>query len=429
VLALLAPVLPRLPQQAAVTSVALVFALVQMAFDAPPEQALLETVVVLVGAKVITLSDAVAGFSDKGVIAVGVMCAVAKSVQTTGGLQLLAGLLLGEPTGRFMTVLRMLLPVLAISAFLNNTPVCAMMLPILEEWGARRGVPLKQLLMPLSFATMLGGTITLIGSSTNLVAAGVAQKADPSFAMGVFDITTVGLINAAAGCAYMLLAGDKLLPDADKVTPPAATASASKAAAPKGEVRLWLTLGLLAGTMFIAAQQPKLLVTVALATLCVLLRCGCMELSDAWKAINGPVLLSIALSFALGDAIAKSGLAEIAAGGIVQVVAPLGPLALLFAVYLVAILVGAVISNNAVVVLMFPIVVRVCEGAGISWRAALYALTMAASASFSTPVSYQTNLMVAGAADYTFADFLRFGLPLQLVCMLATVPACYYLFS
>jgi len=141
------------------------------------------------------------------------------------------------------------------------------------------------------------------------------------------------------------------------------------------------------------------------------------------------VLLSIALSFALGKAIDKSELASIAAARIVQLVAPYGQLALLFAVYFVAICIGAIISNNAVVVLMFPVIVRVCEGAGISWRPALYALTMAASASFSTPVSYQTNLMVAGAADYSFNDFLRFGLPLQLVCMLATVPACYMLFK
>ena len=110
-------------------------------------------------------------------------------------------------------------------------------------------------------------------------------------------------------------------------------------------------------------------------------------------------------------------------------VAPYGQLALLFAVYFVAICIGAVISNNAVVVLMFPVVVKVCEAAGISWRPALYALTTAASASFSTPVSYQTNLMVADDGKYGFNDFVRFGAPLQLVCMLATVPACYYLFK
>ena len=106
-----------------------------------------------------------------------------------------------------------------------------------------------------------------------------------------------------------------------------------------------------------------------------------------------------------------------------------GSLALLFAIYAVAIAIGAVISNNAVVALMFPIVVRICDGAGISWKPALYALTLAASASYSTPVSYQTNLMVASSAGYTFTDFLKFGLPLQLVCMLAAVPACHLVFG
>ena len=117
------------------------------------------------------------------------------------------------------------------------------------------------------------------------------------------------------------------------------------------------------------------------------------------------------------------------AGNIVKLVAPYGQLALLFAVYFVAICIGAVISNNAVVVLMFPVIVKVCEGAGISWKPALYALTMAASASFSTPVSYQTNLMVADDCKYGFNDFVKFGVPLQFVCMFATVPACYYFFK
>jgi len=188
-----------------------------------------------------------------------------------------------------------------------------------------------------------------------------------------------------------------------------------------------VTLALITTTMTIASQKPKALLPIALGCLCVLVRLGCLTLKEAWSAVNGPVLLSIALSFALGAAIKKSDLASIVATHIVSLVAPYGTLALLFAIYFVAIVIGAVISNNAVVALMFPIVVRICDGAGISWKPGLYALTLAASASFSTPVSYQTNLMVASSANYAFGDFLKFGLPLQLVCMLATVPACMFL--
>ncbi|EOD05217.1 hypothetical protein EMIHUDRAFT_198810 [Emiliania huxleyi CCMP1516] len=396
----LLPLLLSMPRQAGVTAGAIAVSLLQMAvLDAPPEQALLEGVLALVWSGVITLKEALAGFASEGVVAVGVMSAA------TGGLAYISRFLLGRPSSRLAAVLRLVLPTMLLSAVLNNTPVCAMLMPVARSWAASLSpaVAPKQLMMPLSFATMLGGTITLIGSP--------------------------------AGAAYMVAAGGSLLPDGKSapLAPRAAPSSAPSAVAapPRGVARLWLTLGertgttcacgptgVLTGTMCVAAASPPLLVPTALSALCVLMRLGCMDLSDAWAAVNGPVLLSIALSFALGKAIE-----------VPRTVASAGSLALLFAIYAVAIAIGAVISNNAVVVLMFPIVVRMSEASGVPWRAALYTLTMAASASFSTPVSYQTNLMVSRDADYAFADFVRFGLPLQLVCMLATVPTCYLLYK
>jgi len=377
------------------------------------------------------MKEALDGFSSEGVVTVGVMCAVAKSVQVTGGLQLIAKYMLGSPKGYEAALLRMTLAVLALSAFMNNTPVCAMMMPILSGWGAQVGVTPTALLMPLSFATMLGGTLTVIGSSTNLVAANAAAAHDPTFSMKVFDITAIGAVNAAAGTLYMLAFGRRLLPKPVE-TIRVAPSGGSKGGAvvpppPRGAARLWLTLGLIATLMSFAAQNPKQLLPMALGCLAILLRLGCLSLPEVWAAVNGPVLLSIALSLALGEAIKKSALAGIIADQIIGVVAPYGKAALMFAIYFVAILIGGVISNNAVVALMFPIVVRICDGAGMPWKPALYALMLAASASFSTPVSYQTNLMVANEAPYAFNDFVKFGVPLQLVCMLATVPACMLL--
>ena len=427
-LALAFPTLRSLPRPAAVTASVLIVALVQMAFDLPPDLVLMEAVLLLVGAKVLSMKDALDGFRSEGVVTVGVMCAVAKAVQTTGGLRLIAKTLLGTPKGYEAALLRMTLAVMAISAFMNNTPVCAMMMPILSQWATTVGATPGALLMPLSFATMLGGTLTMIGSSTNLVAANAAAAYSPGFAMNVFDISAIGAVNALAGTAYMVLFGRHLLPK--PIEAPVAATSTQAAAdppPPRGAMRLWLTLGLIGTLMTLAAQSPKALLPMALGVLCILVRTGCLSLKEAWSAVNGPVLISIALSFALGEAIRKSELAGMIATQIVGVVAPYGELALLFAIYFVAILIGAVISNNAVVALMFPIVVRICDSAGMDWKKALYVLMLAASASFSTPVSYQTNLMVANEANYSFADFAKFGLPLQLVCMLATVPACYLL--
>ena len=313
-LALLAPALRSLPRAAALTGTVLIVTLVQMAFDLPPDLVLLEAVVALVGLGVISMKDALDGFRSEGVVAVGVMCAVAKAVQTTGGLTLITKYLLGSPVGYEMALLRMIIAVMCISAFMNNTPVCAMMIPILAQWGAGLGIPQSSLLMPLSFATMLGGTLTMIGSSTNLVAANAGATHDPSFSMKVFDITAIGAINAAAGTAYMVLAGRHLLPKASAPPPVAQKpGGAVTAAPPRGTVRLWVTLALITTTMTVASQQPKALLPMALGCLCVLVRLGCLTLKEAWSAVNGPVLLSIALSFALGAAIKKSDLASIVA--------------------------------------------------------------------------------------------------------------------
>ena len=121
---LLSPALRSLPRPAALTAGVLTFALVQMAFDRPPDLTLLEAVVALIGLNVISVKESLDGFRSEGVVAVRVMCAVAKGVQATGGLQLVAKYLLGSPLGYEMALLRMIVATMAISAFMNNTPVC-----------------------------------------------------------------------------------------------------------------------------------------------------------------------------------------------------------------------------------------------------------------------------------------------------------------
>ena len=379
-LAVLAPTLRKLPGPAMKTSIVLVLALVQMAFDLPPDLVLLEAVVILYGLNVLSMKEALDGFRNEGVVTVAVMCAVAKGIQATGGLNLIAKYLLGSPKGYESAMLRMTMAVMAMSAFMNNSPVCAMMIPIIKDWAGSVGVASSALLMPVSFATMLGGTLTMIGSSTNLVAAKAAEGHDPTFTMQVFDISKIGLVNALAGTAYMVFAGRHLLPKPIETAAGAKASGESKAVAlPRGAFRMWMTLGMITALMTLAARKPKELLPMALGVLCVLVRTGCLSLKEAWSAVNGPVLLSIALSFAIGEAIRKSELAGMIASQIVSVVAPYGELSLLFAIYFVAILIGAVISNNAVVALMFPIVVRICDGAGVSWKPALYGARRLAS--------------------------------------------------
>jgi di/tricarboxylate transporter len=116
---------------------------------------------------------------------------------------------LGQASSVFWAQVRMMIPVMVMSAFLNNTPIVALLTPILLSWSRRCNVPAKKLLIPLSFATVLGGTMTLIGTSTNLVVSGLQAelaKTDPTIPVfGFFTITPYGVPYGVWGMAYILL--------------------------------------------------------------------------------------------------------------------------------------------------------------------------------------------------------------------------------
>lgn len=168
--------------------------------------------------------EAVSGFANTGVLTVAMLYIVAAGLKETGAMQMLTSRLLGRPSSNFTAQARIIGPVGVMSAFVNNTPIVAMFLPVLSEWARRYNLSASKLFMPLSFAAILGGLCTLIGTSTNLVVAGLIEqhnKGAPADAVHqlepftMFSITPVGVPVALAGVAYMLLFGRRLLPDRD----------------------------------------------------------------------------------------------------------------------------------------------------------------------------------------------------------------------
>ena len=113
-------------------------------------------------------SEALAGFSNSGLITVAAMFVVAAAIHASGGVDLLIEHLLGRPANVRRAIARVVIPVIGLSGFLNNTPLVAAMIPALNVWARRIQIPAAKLMIPLSFAAILGGTITLIGTSTNL---------------------------------------------------------------------------------------------------------------------------------------------------------------------------------------------------------------------------------------------------------------------
>lgn len=149
--------------------------------------------------------DALAGFSNSGMLTVAVLYVVVTGLEQTGGMDWISQRLLGKPKGLLSALWRMMMPVIGISAFLNNTPVVAIFIKVVDEWCRKINISPSKLMMPLSFAAIFGGVCTLIGTSTNLVVNGmlISQANHPG--IGLFDLTPVGLPCAIFGALYLLV--------------------------------------------------------------------------------------------------------------------------------------------------------------------------------------------------------------------------------
>jgi len=146
----------------------------------------------------------------------------------------------------------------------------------------------------------------------------------------------------------------------------------------------------------------------------------CCTVTEARESVDWSVLIVIGAALGIGAAMEHTGAAELVAQGVVGLVGE-NPWLILTAVYLVTAVLTAVISNNAAVALMFSITLAIAEPLGMDVMPLIIAIMMAGSASFATPIGYQTNLMVMGPGGYTFADFLRIGVPMNVVVGICTV--------
>ena len=178
-----------------------------------PHVVLMAALTILSATGVLTAAEALGGFANAGLITVAAMFVVASGLHASGGIDLLVNKLLGRPRHARAAMLRLFLPVLPLSAFLNNTPVVATMIPAINAWSRRINVAPSKLMIPLSYGAILGGTVTLIGTSTNLVVNGQYQALTGEPGFSLFAITPVGLPVAIIGVLFMLLAVPKLLPD------------------------------------------------------------------------------------------------------------------------------------------------------------------------------------------------------------------------
>ncbi|WP_137869335.1 SLC13 family permease [Sphingopyxis sp. 2PD] len=550
------------------------------------------TVIAVVGACVylalgILDSDAMYSvFSNSAPIVIGAMFVLSGALIRTGVIQRVADAIMKRADKHpRLAIVEVLVGALVASAFLNNTPVVVVLVPIMLKLAEVTGVSAKKLLMPLSIAAVLGGTLTLIGTSTNLVVDGIVRDAGME-RFGIFEITPIGLVTAASGMIglalmwwllpsdkpvhgpagthdahqyltelvleddddlvgmtieafrdlprsgrivgirrasavvhgtdlenWILAPGDRLILRVDGATlmtwreqgrfrlgigsgdpaegdmvvetmvasnhpaigqrlidipflqkirariigldrpahqpgPDLASVRIRPAdrllvaggpdevealrdnphliGADLAKVRAfrrgkaWIAIVCMLGVVTLAALDVLTIGVAAIIAIGVILITRCIDSEEAWGTIDGDVLILIFAMLAVGLALENSGAVAMMVGWVEPSLADAPPWVLVFGIYFFALILSELLSNNAVAALMTPVTLAIASELGVDPRPLVIALMIGASACFATPIGYQTNTIVYAAGDYRFIDFVKIGVPLNIITGVST---------
>lgn len=557
----------------------------------PPAVAILGAVVVLFLLNVIDSSEAFAGFSNPAPLTIAALYILAGAAARTGSVRRLVEKTLRSEVGDRKALVRLLPPVLLSSAFLNNTPIVALLAPELVSWARRHGRAVSVFLMPVSFAAILGGIVTLIGTSTTLVVSGLLEESggDP---LSFFEITPIGLPLALAGLAVLLLTAPSVLPirqaaadisdeamrefiidmtvdlgghihgrsveagglrnltgvflvqvhrDGSSIEPVGPDlileggdrlrfvgradevldlhsinglssavsdqftgfdlnrsafvevvvgntspitgrtlkearfrstyqgavvaihragqrvheklgdvtirtgdtlivlsdsgfkdrwrnrgdflliAEVADSPVAPGDSAAFLPLAVLGGVVVVAASGVMPILKASLLGVLVVLGLKLITASQARDSINLDVVLVVAGGFGLAAAMTNSGLADRAAAAVSSSLGSLGAVGVLAGLVALTVLLTEVVSNTAAAVMLYPVAISSAVALGADPRSFAIAIAIAASASFLTPVGYQTNTMVYGPGGYRYGDYARLGAPITLI-MIVGIP-------
>lgn len=331
------------------------------------------------------------------------------------------------------------------SAFLNNTPIVVICAPVIRDAAESLGLSPKHFLLPLSYAAVLGGCCTLIGTSTNLLVNDMAAVAgQPRF--GIFEITPVGIPVAICGGLYLFLFSKSLVNRKDAeaglnggaMEQPYAepglaggqigSAQAFAQTRPLRPLAAAASLLVFVGVVALAAMNFTPIAAAAFAGAVLLILLRVISADEAYQGLRPEVLMLIAGMVVLAIALDETGLAGAATTILIGSVKEMDPLLALIILYGVTLFSTELLSNATVAVLFTPIAVSVAEALQVSPRPFLVAVMIAGSAAFATPFGYQTNTLVYQIGRYNYVDFVKLGLPLNIIGWVVGIVAIQHYF-
>ncbi len=406
-------------------------------------------VVALTGAAILLMSGVVrpsevqSAFASPAIIALASLFVIAYALELSGLLDRAIALGVGLCRRMGTKGVWLLLSVIgSVSCFLNSTPIVVLGAPVIRDIAQSLGQSPKRYLIPLSYVTVLAGCCTLIGTSTNLLVDDMARVAgQPRF--GMFEITPVGLLIALSGGIYLFLFSGRLLGKHEddvregeaSIVEPSHIASAQVGDAsvfaerrPLNLAKAGAALGVFVGAIALAALNVAPIAASAFAGAVLLILLKVISADEAYRGLKPEVLILIAGMVVIGIAMEQSGLAEQASNLLIRSVHDLSPLVALIVLYFVTMVLTELLSNATVAVLVTPVAVALAESLAVSPRPFLVAVMIAASAAFATPFGYQTNVIVYQMAGYRYMDFVRVGVPLNLITAavaIVTIPAFF----
>lgn len=440
------------------------------------------------------MNEAFSGISSSTVLVIGILFIVIAGLVNTGVLRWIVNNAMGNPRSYPVAMTKLMLPVAVLSAFLSNTVVVALYVRIVKMWSKNLGIAPSKLLIPLSYASGMGGVCTLIGTPPNLIISGAFSN-DTGIKMGIFitlvpglfclfigilsmlamrsllpervpgdekkhsakdhflqvfitkDNPVIGKTIAEAGLASIpgckiiditrfdnyeinrveddefLFGGDSLILAGSKTEMKAVAERYGFKTKDSKENYSWKTF-VSAGIM-IAMVALSALKVVTLLEACVMAAIAtlvfrCCSIKQARKNVDWGILAIFASSIAFGVAISKTGLAEMIANALISVCGP-HPLILLIAICTAGTFLTEFVSNTACAAIFYPIAYKSAVLIGANPMTFALALMIAVSSSFATPIGSPTHMLVYYPGGYRFTDFLKVGLPMNIIILAANI--------